>query len=253
MRCRMRMETETMCGIKRMSKPFRNLLERLLGRSAAEPDWMITKTAPTSFNLGNILIASGQITREQLNITLEQQKHSSQKIGELLVQSGYVQQNHIDQGLRLQQILVSAALGTAIALSGPVNAEAGGSAATFNATASVKKIARITVLHQQPQMIITSENIAQGYLEVPVASRLEIRNSSLSGYMISFEVQEGPFQHVLVNGLGAELQINVGNGWLLKPHSRRPEVLELTYRFILSADAKPGMYPWPIQISALAV
>jgi hypothetical protein len=247
------MEPETMCCIKLMSKPFQNLLGRLLGRSASGAGRLLRVSDPSSFNLGSILIASGQITREQLDTTLEQQKHSSKKIGELLVESGYVQQNHVDQGLRLQQILVSAVLGTAIALSGPANTEAGGSVATFNATASVKKIARITVLHQQSQMVITSANINQGYLDVPVASRLQIRNSSLSGYMISFEVQEGPFQHILVNGLGTELQVNVGNGWLLKPHSRSPDLLELTYRFILSADAKPGTYPWPIQITVLAV
>jgi hypothetical protein len=203
--------------------------------------------------LGDLLIAAGEITREQLNDTLEQQKHSTKKIGELLVDRGYAQQKQVDQCLRLQQILVSAALGTAVALSPPVKAEAGGSSAGFKATASVKSIARIKVLYQQPQMVITSENIAQGYVEVPAASRLEIRNSSRSGYMITFEVQEGPFGQVFIRGLGTELHVSFGSGWLLMPHSRTPELLELTYRFILPADARPGTYPWPIQISASAI
>jgi hypothetical protein len=117
----------------------------------------------------------------------------------------------------------------------------------------VKRVARVKVLQQQQQIVITSENIAQGYLEMHAASRLEVRNSSLAGYMITFEVQEGPFRHVFIRGLGIELHISFGSGWLLMPHSRTPELLELTYRFILPADARPGTYPWPIQISASAI
>jgi hypothetical protein len=206
-----------------------------------------------SHRLGELLIAAGQITREQLNDTLEHQKHSTKKIGELLVDRGYVHQKQVDHGLRLQQILVSAALGTAVALSLPVKAEAGGSSAGFKVTSVVKRVARVKVLQQQQQIVITSENIAQGYLEMSAASRLEVRNSSLAGYMITFEVQEGPFRQVVIRGLGTELHISFGSGWLLMPHSRTPELLELTYRFILPADVRPGTYPWPIQISASAI
>jgi len=227
--------------------------EKELDAALAAQNNLKETPAPTAFNLGDILIASGQITRKQLNDTLEQQKFSQKKIGELLVGRGYAQQSQVDQGLRLQHILITAALGTALVLSPTVKAEAGSSGAGLTVTASVKKIARLKVLHQQPHMVITSENIAQGYLEVTAASRVEVRNSSLSGYMITFAVQEGAFRHVLVSGLGTELQINFGNGWMLMPHSKTPDVLELTYRFILSDDIKPGTYPWPIQISSLAI
>lgn len=211
-----------------------------------------TSPAPAVFNLGDILMASGHITREQLNDALEQQKHSTKKIGELLVDNGYIKQNQVEQGLRLQHILVSAALGTFIALYPAVEVEAGGSSAGLYATASVKKTARVTVLYQQPHMEITREDVTRGFLEVTAASRVEVRNSSMAGYMITFEVQEGPFRNVFVKGLGTELQISFGNGWMLMPHSRRPDNLELSYRFILLPDVKPGTYPWPIQIHAMA-
>ncbi|MHB8120786.1 MAG: hypothetical protein ACYDG4_01425 [Desulfuromonadaceae bacterium] len=227
--------------------------EKELDAALATQNNLKKSPAPTAFNLGNILIASGQITRKQLNDTLEQQKFSGKKIGELLVGRGYAQQSQIDQGLRLQHILVSAALGTAMALCPLVKAEAGSSGAGLNVTASVKKISRLKVLHQEAQMVITSENIAQGYLEITAASRVEVRNSSLSGYMLTFAVPEGAFRHVLVSGLGTELQINFGSGWVLMPHSHTPDVLELTYRFILTDDIKPGAYPWPVQISSMAI
>lgn len=209
--------------------------------------------APAAFSLGDILMASGHITRVQLNDALEQQKHSTRKIGELLVDNGYLKQNQVEHGLRLQHILVSAALGTFMALYPAVEAEAGGSSAGLYATASVKKSARVTVLHQQPHMEITGVDVARGFLEVTAASRAEVRNSSMAGYMITFEVQEGPFRNVFVNGLGTELQISFGNGWMIMPHSRTPDILELSYRFILAPDLKPGTYPWPIQIHAMAI
>jgi hypothetical protein len=154
---------------------------------------------------------------------------------------------------KIMKILISVALGAVIAISVPAKAMSDGSSIDFKAMASVKRIARIKVLHQQPHMVISRENIAQGYVDMTAASRLEVRNSSQSGYVLNFEVQEGPFQHVFVRGLGNELQISFGNGWLFRPHSRTPELLELTYHFVLAADARPGTYPWPIQISASAI
>jgi hypothetical protein len=70
---------------------------------------------------------------------------------------------------------------------------------------------------------------------------------------ISFEIQEGPFKEVFIKWLGAELQIRYGSGWMIMPHSRTAELLELTYRLILPVDLQPGNYPWPIRISALAI
>ncbi|MSN26085.1 MAG: hypothetical protein GJV46_09485 [Geobacter sp.] len=214
---------------------------------------------PVAFRLGDILIAAGFITQEQLKDTLERQKHSTKKIGELLIEIGYAKQHQIEHGIRLQNVLVTAALGTVMALSAPDKALAassgggGRSSNTIQVSASVKAVALVKVLHQQPTVVVTSENIAQGYVEVPAASRIEVKNNNPSGYLLSFESQGGPFQEVLVKGLGTDLQISSGNGWMMMPHTRTPAALELTYRFILSADAQPGTYQWPFQISAMTL
>ena len=257
-----------MYDLRYMSQPLRNLLARLLGkfivgigsastqkleRDRVNRHQPHASPVPFVFNLGNILIASGQITRTQLNETLEQQKHSAKKIGELLIVRGYARQRQVDQGLRLQHMLVSAAMGTLMALYPPVNSEAGSSNNGIKVTASIKRIARIRVLRQQSHMVISEDDITRGYLEVSAASRIEIRNSSLSGYMLTFDVQEGAFGTVYIKGLGAEVQIDSGTGWVLMPHFRGPEALELTYRFILPENAEPGTYPWPIQLHATAI
>lgn len=213
---------------------------------------------PVAFRLGDILVSAGFITREQLEDALERQKHSTKKIGELLVEGGYVKQYQIEHGIRLQNVLVTAALGTVMALSTPDKAVAGqtggGSAnGSIQVSASVRAVALVKVLHQQSTLVITSENITQGYVEVPVASHIEVKNNNKSGYLLSFESQGGPFRDIFVKGLGTELQISSGNGWVLMPHTRTPAPLELSYRFVLSSDAQPGNYPWPLQISALTL
>ena len=242
-----------MCDMKCLTHQVKNLLDRLWGKITAGESCLKTAVESRDFRLGDILIAFGQLTRDQLNETLEQQKYSSKKVGELLVERGYVKQKYVEQGLRLQQIVISAALGTTVALCGPVTSEAGSSFATLTATATVKSTARRTVKHQARQFVVTGENIAQGFLEVSAATRIEVRNSSLFGYIISFEAQEGPFQHVVVSGLGCEFHLGSVDSWLLRPHVRGTEVLELTYRFILKEDARPGTYPWPLLMSVAAV
>jgi hypothetical protein len=242
-----------MCDKRCLTHQIKNLLGRIRGRIFREGDIAKAASEPGEFKLGNILIAYGQITRGQLDETIEQQKHTTKKVGELLVERGYVQQKQVEQGLHLQQLLISAALGSTIVLSGAVTSEAGSSITSLTATATVKSTARMAVKHQTRQIVITDVDIAHGFLEVPAASRIEVKNSSLFGYIISFEALDGPFSTIVVKGLGREMQLASGNSWLLRPYIRGTEMLELTYRFILRDDARPGTYPWPLQMSVAAV
>ncbi|HWS15059.1 MAG TPA: hypothetical protein VN450_02595, partial [Candidatus Methylomirabilis sp.] len=74
--------------------------------------------APSSvrFRLGEILVATGRITREQLEDVLSRQKLTKKNIGELLVESGAVEPRHVERGLRLQEMLVTAALVAVLSL-----------------------------------------------------------------------------------------------------------------------------------------
>jgi hypothetical protein len=212
---------------------------------------------PVAIRIGDILVAGGHISREQLYESIEHQKNSNQKLGEILVEKGYVQQHHVEHGIRLQQMLVAAALSAVVSISSVDKAEAGPSgnvsSATVHVSATVKPIAKVTVLYQQPQLEITSKHVAQGYLEIPHASRIEVRSNSPSGYLLSIENQGGPFRDVFVSGLGGEVQLNGGTGWILMAYTRMSKTLEVSYRVMLSADARPGSYPWPFQLSAMTI
>jgi hypothetical protein len=160
-------------------------------------------------------------------------------------------------GLHLQQMFVAAALSALVSISAVGQVEAGPSgnvsSATVHVSATVKPVAKVTVLYQLPQLEITSQNIAQGYLEIPNASRLEVRSNSPSGYLLSIENQGGPFRDVIVSGLGGEVQLNRGTGWILMPYAPMPNTMEVSYRIMLADDARPGFYPWPFQLSAMII
>lgn len=213
---------------------------------------------PVAIRIGDILVAGGHISREQLDESIEQQKSSHKKLGEILVEKGYVQQHQVEDGIHLQQMLVAAALSAVVSISAlDGEAEAGSSSniatASLHVSVVIKPTARVKVLYQQPQIEITSRNIAQGYIELPHASRIEVRNNSPSGYLLSIENQGGPFRDVYVSGLGSEIQLNGGTGWILMSYTPVPKTMDVSYRIMLSADARPGSYPWPFQISAMLI
>jgi hypothetical protein len=64
--------------------------------------------------LGKLLVATGHITGEQLENALYQQSLSNKKLGEILVEAGYVHHNHITYGVRLQKMVMTAALAALI-------------------------------------------------------------------------------------------------------------------------------------------
>lgn len=66
--------------------------------------------------LGELLVATGHITREQLQDALRRQTLSHRKLGEELVEAGYIRPSCIKYGIRLQKMLINAALAAIISL-----------------------------------------------------------------------------------------------------------------------------------------
>jgi len=74
----------------------------------------IAHTSP--FRLGELLVATGHITRAQLEKALLQQTLSNNKLGEILVEAGYVRPRRIKYVIRLQKILLNAVLAAILSL-----------------------------------------------------------------------------------------------------------------------------------------
>jgi hypothetical protein len=217
--------------------------------------------ASEKLRLGELLVATGQVTRRQLEDVLERQRVSRKMIGELLVEAGYVQPHQVAQGLKLQQRLVTAALVAALSLSNlfvanEAHAASGGTSAQVTITATVREHTSMQVLAQAQELVVTNADIARGYVEVPAATRIRVKSNNPAGYLLTFEGMVGPgllFDaiNVLVGGREVQLSPN-GGGWVPQPYVRGGITQDVTYRFTLSKNARPGTYGWPLMITAIA-
>lgn len=204
---------------------------------------------PGPLRLGEILVSTNQITRQQLEDVLQRQKLSKKKIGTLLVEAGYVQNWQVELGLRLQHKLVTAALIGMLYFSSAPVAEAS-SISKVMVGATIPARANLKILHQDTELVITQADIIRGYVEVRGGSRFEVKNNSAAGYLLSFDNLDGPFKEIQIQGLGTEAQLSPRGGFVPQPYARGTVVKELDYRFMLAENAQPGTYSWPLHITA---
>jgi hypothetical protein len=210
--------------------------------------------------LGELLVTTGQIRREQLSDVLKRQKVSKKKIGELLIEAGYAEPDQISHCLMLQQKLVTAALVAALSMSNLISivpeAHAGSSAFSTTISISARVLERTTmnVISQARELDVTNSDIRRGYVDVPLASRVSVKTNDPAGYLLAFEVvvvdgSYGVFSGVNVRIGEREFQIPLHGGWIPQPFVRGGTVLDISYRFNLSENAQPGTYSWPIMVS----
>ncbi len=207
--------------------------------------------------LGEILVATGQISREQLDQALARQRETRKRIGEILVEAGHVHPGQVERGLKLQKKIATAALVAVLAMAGAPGATAAGpgalAAAKITVTARIPAHVALRVIRQLREFVITDSDVAQGYVDVPGATLLEVRNNDPKGYLLLVELMDAPlplFESVVVRGLGPEVQIGPGAGFVPQPFTRGVRSIELSYRFMLHKDARPGTHSWPIFLSA---
>lgn len=153
--------------------------------------------------------------------------------------------------VRLVQSAAGAALVSLLML--PAGAAAEGSEAKLSVTATVLKHASLRVLALPPSVVVTSADIARGYVEVPNRAQLAVKNNS-AGYMLVFAGRGEFVRQVYVRGLGSDVQMGPDGGVVSQTNSARGmsnTTLELAFRFELSASAQQGVYPWPMQMSVV--
>lgn len=204
--------------------------------------------------LGELLVSAGYITRGQLADALDRQRHTHKKLGDVLIDAGYVQPQQVAHGLKLQSMLLTAALTAALSLvpASPAHADtmAGRPAgAKVLVSAMVPAHASVKVLRQPRQLTVTDADIRRGFVEIGAESLIELKNNSLAGCLLVFESHGLPFKEAVVRGLGREVAIGPGGGMIFQAF-RGTITASLSYRFVLSDDAQPGAYDWPFSLSA---
>ncbi|MDP1610657.1 MAG: hypothetical protein Q8M11_06340 [Sulfuritalea sp.] len=228
----------------------RRQLDRLLRFQEAQSG---KQPSPVPLRLGEILVATGDITRGQLDEALARQHLSERPLGSLLVDAGYLKPSQLAYGLHLQRMLLMAALAAcAVATNQP--AEAAGNKAQVAVSATVLRHVSARSMTAPHSVSISAADIGRGYVDVPVPSTLEIRSNSPSGYLLAFGSQAEFASGIEVHGVGGGASFGRFGGVLnVRTEGRGMQTIpvELNFRILLSENARPGTYPWPIQITVL--
>lgn len=143
------------------------------------------------------------------------------------------------------------------ALAGSAPAEAAdGAKAQVTVGATVLRHVSVRVLTMPRTLQISQADIALGYVDVPFASTLEIRSNSPTGYLLAIESQADFALKTEVHGSGVVTTLGrLGGVVNMAAGGRGMQTLpvNLSFRVLLSPSARPGLHPWPLQISLLPV
>lgn len=154
------------------------------------------------------------------------------------------------------QAAMFGAVATAVLLA-PASVVAGGSQ-KLTVTATIAKHASLKVLAQPSAVVVTSADIARGYVDVPAPAHLAIRSNSQSGYLLEF-ASEGDFmRQILVKGLANDVQLSPAGGTIMQTSTGAGAgvtntTVALGFRFLLAESTRQGTYPWPMRVSITAL
>ncbi len=215
------------------------------------------KKQPSPLRLGEILVRTRVISRAKIEEALRRQRLSRKKIGDILVESGYIRPDQLERGLRLQQKLLTAALVGALSFASvlPVRAfDLPASRTDAKVQIKITAIAKVRTDMKIPRQVhkifISAADIDRGYVDVPATVLSEGKSDSQAADRLLSEGLDWPFCEATVGAPARELR-GIGNGEGLQQPSLSESTGETPhYRFILAENAKPGSYDWPLTVSS---
>lgn len=158
--------------------------------------------------------------------------------------------------MRCLPLLVRTVLGPLVAL--PISAEVHAETSTGHSSASAHFDVRVVVLPaikvtnlQQPtDLLVTSEDVQRGYIDINSAGAPTLTSNSPFGYTVSVWFDERVVSHLSVqineNKIAVDapgITIPVASSKLLRSPIR------MAYRLFLSPTVRAGTYSWPVRLA----
>jgi hypothetical protein len=130
-------------------------------------------------------------------------------------------------------------------------ATAGSAEAKLTVSATILKRTTLKVLAQPSAVVVTANDIARGYVDVPTPAQVAIQSNAPDGYLLDFESEGDFMRQTLVRGLANDVQLSPAGGAIAQRGAGVTRItLALGFRFLLSESARQGTYSWPMRISA---
>ena len=140
-------------------------------------------------------------------------------------------------------LMLAAVIATVPASAAPISAQM---------SVSVEVVARtiLTVDSQPSTITVSPTDVARGYVEVPQAVLFHVRSNAINGYAVQFDPISYPFSRADINWESTMATVGTDGTWLTRPYQQGTTAGSLNVRLMLSQDAAPGSYAWPVRVAA---
>ena len=114
----------------------------------------------------------------------------------------------------------------------------------------IPRVLRLNLAAQPRAITVTQADIERGEVVVR-GTRVQLLANDRRGYRLRTELTHAAFTGLALNGLAnpIEAQERVAVVWMRPAVGGPAGETEVEYRFRLAADAAPGQYAWPLQMT----
>jgi hypothetical protein len=120
--------------------------------------------------------------------------------------------------------------------------------ASFTVGARVLATATLRVNAEPLEVVISSEDVSRGFVEIPEPTRVQVSSNSPLGYTLTLVPQSSWFSGLTVRCAGTEVTMGADGGAIVEHRHAGASSLELSFRFALASELTPGRYPWPLHL-----
>lgn len=125
---------------------------------------------------------------------------------------------------------------------------AAATSARMNVSVEVVGRAVVTV-DRAPDIEVTSDDLARGYVDVPAPIRVRVRSNSRHGYLLQAAKTSDVFAAVEL-AFGNSTMNVMTESWLARPYVAHGDVVDMRVRVRLASEGTPGRYRLPVEFSA---
>jgi len=211
------------------------------------------KAVANSIKLGQVLVRAGRIKAEDLDKALTEQGASKKRIGEILIEKGFLKPEELTHGLNVQSMLTTSGISTGLSFGSVLEGQTTQASQETKAVPTKVKTpvrSHLAVLYQVPSINLTRDDVRAGYVILQNVTRIAIKSNNKKGCLVVFKGLKWPFKEAHAFGFAHDVHITPeGASSVQQPYKKNTQHVELSYRFILSDNAKAGKHPWPLSLA----
>lgn len=131
----------------------------------------------------------------------------------------------------------------------PVTASAESRSATMNVSATVVARAIVKVQQQPLDVLITSDDLRRGYVEISTPFLVNVRTNCRNGYLLRVVNTDPLFASAEISATDFDMHV-LAESIINRPYSPAGDMLDLKVRLVLASGAREGRYSFPVAVDA---